>query len=82
MDVFLEDDESRRHYIRRWQQNARKAFTALTNNELEALLDHVQSCDIPETVADYRRFAQAAGFTSTLSLMQGPERLNRLVVIS
>jgi ubiquinone/menaquinone biosynthesis C-methylase UbiE len=82
VDVFLEEGETREDYICRWQRNARRKFTALTGDEIESLLDHVESCDLPETVADYRRLAEAAGFPTTTPLRQDAERLNRLVVIS
>lgn len=82
IDVFLEEGETREDYVRRWQQNARDTFTALGADEMETLLDHVGSCDLPETVEDYRRLAAAEGFPATTPLRQDAERLNRLVVIS
>ena len=82
VDVFLEEGETRGDYICRWERNARKRFTALAADERETLLEHVRRCDMPESVADYRGFAAAAGFSETMSLKQDEERLNRLVVIS
>ena len=82
IDIFLEENETRSDYIRRWQGNAKKAFRALASQETDALLEHVQSCDRPETVACYRQLAEYAGFSKTTSIQQDAERLNRLIVIS
>jgi len=82
VDVFLEEGESRENYVRRWENNARSAFRALTPDEADEIVEHMRSCDIPESVTSYRRFAKTAGFHSTKSLRQDTERLNRLVVIS
>ena len=82
IDVFLEEGETREDYIQRWQRNARETFTALGADEIGTLLDHVASCDLPETVSEYRRLAAAAGFPAMTPLGKDAERLNRLVVIS
>lgn len=82
VDVFREGGESRGAYIDRWQLHARATFQALAPIEMDALLDHVATADHPETVAAYRRLAEAAGFKEVTPLMQDRERLNRLVVIS
>lgn len=80
IDVFLEDGESRANFIERWQENASRAFTALTPAELEALLEHVRGNDYPETLSAYRRIGKSAGFDTVNSISQDPERLNKLVV--
>ena len=82
VDVFLEKGESRENYISRWETNARSAFGALTPDEADEIVEHMRICDMPESVASYRRFAETAGFSSTKSVRQDTERLNRLVVIS
>lgn len=80
IDVFLEEGESRSTYIDRWQKNARMQFTALAPGELEALLEHVRSSDIPESVSEYRLIGRKAGFEIVQSIRRDPQRLNQLVV--
>jgi ubiquinone/menaquinone biosynthesis C-methylase UbiE len=80
IDVFLEEGESRSTYIERWQNNARLEFTALAPQELQALLEHMRSSDMPETVSEYRRIGGKAGFETVRPISQDPERLNRLVL--
>jgi hypothetical protein len=82
IDVFLEEGESRSAYSRRWMENARQSFTSLAADELEALLEHVHSCDIPETVSTYCEFGTDAGFQSVTAIREDRERLNKLVVFS
>jgi len=81
IDVFLEEDESRATYFERWQRNARESFTALAASELDALIDHARSCDIPEAVSDYREFGASAGFAAATLVRQDPKHLNKLVLI-
>jgi hypothetical protein len=82
IDVFLEEGESRSAYSRRWMENARQTFVSLAADELEALLEHVHSCDIPETVSMYCEFAMGAGFESVTPVRADRERLNKLVILS
>ena len=55
IDVFLEDDDSRPAYADRWERNARESFNALLPAELDAVLKHVRSSDIPEQSADTKQ---------------------------
>jgi ubiquinone/menaquinone biosynthesis C-methylase UbiE len=80
IDVFLEEGESRPRYFERWQKNARRTFATLDSGELEALLEHVHGCDIPETVSRYRQLGIATGFTTVESIREDSERLNKLVM--
>jgi len=80
IDVFLEEGESRPAYFERWQKNARETFASLKQGELEALLEHVHDCDIPETVSSYREFGIAAGFATVEPIREDRERLNKLVM--
>lgn len=81
IDVFLREGESRPAYFARWQENARRRFLALAADELEMLLDHVRDCDIPETVSDYRRLGESAGFKTMESITEDPDCLNRVVIL-
>jgi ubiquinone/menaquinone biosynthesis C-methylase UbiE len=82
IDVFLEEGESRSAYFGRWMENARQTFTSLAADELEALLAHVHSCDIPESASTYCKFGMDAGFESVTPIREDRERLNKLVVLS
>lgn len=82
VDVFLDENESRQAYFHRWETNARRAFAALDAEEIEELLGHVRECDVPETVATYRKLGHAAGFDKVRPIARDAERLNRLIVLS
>jgi ubiquinone/menaquinone biosynthesis C-methylase UbiE len=81
VDIFLEDKESPERYMERWVDHARRNFSALSAEEMQALLAHVYCHDIPETVSVYRRLGRAAGFERFTTLLQDRRRLNRLVVL-
>jgi ubiquinone/menaquinone biosynthesis C-methylase UbiE len=81
IDVFMNEGESRPAYFERWRNHAKQTFMMLSAGELEALLEHVHRCDIPETVSSYDRFGRSAGFTSVDSIREDHERLNKLVVL-
>ena len=81
VDIFLEDKELPERYIERWVDHARRTFSALSAEEMQALLAHVYCNDIPETASAYRRLGKAAGFERVTTLLQDRKRLNRLVVM-
>jgi ubiquinone/menaquinone biosynthesis C-methylase UbiE len=80
IDVFMEEEDSRTSYVGRWEENARRSFKSLSPAEMEALLEHMRSSDIPETVSDYGLFGKSAGFGSMTVIRQDPELLNKLVL--
>lgn len=80
IDVFREPDESRAEYLDRWEAEARVSFKVLSDEETRELVDHVRSSDFPETLLTYTEMAYGAGFEQVIPLLQGPARLNRLII--
>ena len=62
-DVVLEADESLPVYLAHYCDWLRKDWSSLDTAELAAICDHIQNNDRPETFADLRALAQAAGLT-------------------
>jgi len=79
IDVFLSDGESRETYLKRWEHNARSTFNALNDSELTMLIEHIRSCDYPESLATYEDIGARAGFDRVASLAE--DGLNRLVLL-
>ena len=80
IDIFLEEQEGLDHYHDRWERNARN-FSALTEQELEQLLDHVRRHDHPEPLSQYLHMGRQAGFRGLTELAVDEQRLNRLIVM-
>jgi SAM-dependent methyltransferase len=57
----LRGGEGRDVYLEKWIALARRNWTALTDEEMAGVVSHVTGSDFPETVADYRALAAAAG---------------------
>ena len=79
IDVFRREGESREAYLHRWEGNARAAFTDLDEEEMTTLIDHVWSCDFPESLSTYEELGTRAGYDRVVSLAE--DDLNRLVVL-
>ena len=79
IDVFLREGESREAYLHRWEGNARSAFTELNAEEMTTLIDHIWSCDFPESFSTYEELGSRAGYDRVVSLAE--DGLNRLVVL-
>ncbi len=80
VDVFLDDDESRENYLKRWEQDSRARFIALAPQEIDQLVAHVNESDIPETLDTMRSIATQAGYAEMRLLERGPEKLNGAVI--
>ena len=70
--------ESRDQYIDRFEVIGRREWTGLTREEFAAALDHVSSCDLPETVATWHDLGRAAGFSEVRELYKSPCDMFRL----
>lgn len=81
IDVFLEPGEPRDDYLDRWESNASAGWKALEPPELAQLIEHVRRSDLPEEFEDYKRLAEGAGYRHVREIMQGPDRLNRFIIL-
>jgi ubiquinone/menaquinone biosynthesis C-methylase UbiE len=82
IDVFRKDGEASESYTERWVDNARGSYLALDSAEIENVIAHVRSSDLPETVATYRQLAAVAGFAQTNRIAQDANCLNQFVLFS
>ena len=71
------DGEDRDHYLARYEQR-KQAWAALAPAEWEALMTHIRTCDLPETVSSWIALAHDAGFTAVAELFKAPTDLFRM----
>lgn len=74
----IPDGEDRDGYLARFDQITRDSWTALTPAEWQALMTHVRSCDLPETVSSWLALGRDAGFSATEELFKAPSDLFRM----
>lgn len=65
-------------YLDRFEALARDTWTACTPEELDMALEHVRSCDLPETGSDWIKFGRDAGFSKAEELFRAPTDLFRM----
>jgi SAM-dependent methyltransferase len=68
IDTFRENDESRELYLDRYCGWLRSRCQTLPVPALNAICDHIRSCDHPETPLAFRSMTRAAGFDAGLEL--------------
>lgn len=71
------EGEAREGWLRRWDEQ-RPAWTAYTEPEWQAVIDHVHSSDFPETPSTWRELAADAGFSRLDEVYACPTDLFRL----
>ncbi len=74
----LRDGEDLPDYLDRFDTLARSTWTACTTEELDMALEHVRSCDLPETGSDWIRLGREAGFSKGEELFRAPTDLFRM----
>ncbi len=67
--------ESFDQFLGRSDRYCRQACTTLDAGELESLLNHIKTCDLPETSDDYGAMGRRAGFRSASILFRDPQEL-------
>lgn len=76
----LGDGENLPAYLDRFEQFARGTWKACTSKELDLALEHVRSCDLPETGGDWVALAREAGFSKGEEIFRAPTDLFRMFV--
>lgn len=71
----LRDGEDLPAYLDRFEKLARSTWTACSSEELVMALEHVRSCDLPETSGDWIRLGSDAGFSKAQELYRAPTDL-------
>jgi len=74
----LRDGEDVPAYLDRFEEFARETWTACTPEELDMALEHVRSCDVPETGGDWIALAREGGFSKGEELFRAPTDLFRM----
>jgi hypothetical protein len=72
------DGEDRTGWLDRYEAIARRDFTALTEVELDALIDHVRASDYPESMDAWARLGREADFAQTEHVFTGAPDLLRM----
>ena len=76
------DGEDRAGYLDRFEAVARSQFTALTSEELDAVIAHVRSSDYPETAASWEKLGRDAGFANAETVFTGSRNFTRTFCFS
>jgi cyclopropane fatty-acyl-phospholipid synthase-like methyltransferase len=71
----LEEGEDGTTYFDRFEDTVKYGWTALSLEELDALLEHVRKSDIPELPSDWLRLGKEAGFGSAETVFTDPDDL-------
>jgi ubiquinone/menaquinone biosynthesis C-methylase UbiE len=72
------DGESRAAYLDRFEDIGRRDWTALSAHEFAEAMNHVRTCDLPETISNWLHLGHEAGFTAVSELYRSPDNLFRL----
>jgi len=72
------DGEDRDDYLERFEEIGRANWTELSQAEFDEAMKHVRTCDLPETVSDWRRLGSESGFAAVQELYCSPTDLFRL----
>jgi len=75
------DGESRNEWLARWDLQ-RPTWTAYTDADWTMMRDHVRAADHPETCAEWRQLAEAAGFREVRELFVAPTDLFRMYAMA
>ncbi len=76
-EVTSPDGEERANWLHRWDAQ-RPTWSAYTDDEWDAVIDHVHGADYPETVSTWYGLAYRAGFSRVRELFIAPTDLLRL----
>jgi SAM-dependent methyltransferase len=74
-----DDGESRAAYLDRFEEIGRKDWKALSPQEFAEAMNHVRTCDLPETITNWIELGRDAGFSRVSELYKSADGLFRLV---
>jgi SAM-dependent methyltransferase len=74
------DGESRDEWLARWDLQ-RPAWSAYTEDEWNAMCDHVHAADFPETCSAWDQLAKATGFEEIRTIFAAPTDLFRMYAL-
>jgi SAM-dependent methyltransferase len=72
------DDEERPEYLDRFEAIGRRDWTGLSDVEFKEAMNHVRTCDLPETDLQWQTLGRDAGFSRTAQLYVSPDGLFRM----
>jgi ubiquinone/menaquinone biosynthesis C-methylase UbiE len=74
-----QDGETRAAYLDRFEEIGQKNWKALSPQEFAEAINHVRTCDLPETISNWIELGRDAGFTRVSELYKSADGLFRLV---
>jgi len=72
------DGEDRSAYLDRFEDTGRREWTALSADEFKEAMNHVRTCDLPETVSDWVALGREVGFSRIAERYRSHDDLFRL----
>lgn len=78
-DVFRQPGQSREDYFQAYLAIVKRDWARVSDEQFQAIADHIQNCDFPESVAQLTEMAQQAGFASPQSLFADAHGFHRLL---
>lgn len=61
IDLVARSGETRGQFLKRYITGVRSTWTALEDDEIESIAEHIESCDFPESCETFRKLAVAHG---------------------
>ena len=75
----MRDGETRHAFHERSEKIMRDRWTALPKDDLDAFVQHIWQCNIPETVSDWQALGREAGFREARLLFRGPDDMYAVI---
>lgn len=73
------DGEGRPAFMDRFEEIGRRDWTTLSDEEFKEAINHVRTCDLPETLSDWEELGREAGFSGVTDLYMSSDGLFRLI---
>jgi len=80
IDVFREEGETRESFLAKYWQNINENWLSLTKAEIEMAIQHMATCDFPETEKTIYQQAQNAGFSKFECVYRDQQHPGNLLV--
>lgn len=74
-DEFREDTETREDYLYRCTQIFRQQWQAMTEAQLDRVVEHVLNQDFPESLSSWKKMVRVAGFNSCEWMLRDSQNL-------
>ena len=82
IDVFRDEGETLKHYLKRYLDNVRKHWQRLSPRDYEMIEEHITANDLPESQSSWWALARAHGFKRMECLYKDSLNSTRFLVLS